>query len=54
VNWHHFNTAVTVLDISEHGAVSLSAVNSVGHLVPGDASIAGVDDSAGLISGFSL
>ena len=54
INWHHFNTAVTVVDISKDGAVSLSAMNSVGHLTAGAASVSGVDDSAGLISGFAL
>ena len=54
VNWHHLNTAVTILDISKDGAVSLSAMNSVGHLTAGAASVSGVDDSAGLISGFAL
>ena len=54
VNWHHFNTAITVVDISKDGAVSLNVLNSVGHLTAGAAGVSGVDESASLISGFAL
>ena len=44
VNWRHYNTGVTVIDISPDGSVQISMLNAIPHL-------AGRPD---LVSGFDM
>lgn len=44
LNWRHFNTAVTVVDVALTGQVTTMATNMIGHL----------QDRPSLISGFDL
>ena len=44
MNWRHFNTAISVLDIAVTGHVTTVATNVVAHLL----------DTSDLISGFDL
>ena len=42
VNWQHYNTGITVLDIASTGQVTTLLVNSVAHLLHEDGLISGM------------
>ena len=41
VGWKHYNTGITVLDITVDGRVTISAQNAVAHLLHDDALVSG-------------